>query len=171
MFEVGPATGAELRKNANPKRSWNPLIKDARGNSYIGIDCTIQAHWSMGTRNLILEARFTDGVRWVLKIFMLETIDGPVASLTPHLTKTPMGIRFTKLFKREFEAMEFIRFVSLTSSKILYSDLNGVHTKLLVPAPHFITRLPSSRGRIWLWNWFKVSLVLISSIYNTRKEA
>lgn len=47
--------------------------KEVRGNSDIDIDCAIQPHWSMGTQNLILEARFSDGVRWVLKIYMLDT--------------------------------------------------------------------------------------------------
>ena len=33
--------------------------KETHGDGNIG--CTIQPHWSMGTRNLVLEARFNDG--------------------------------------------------------------------------------------------------------------
>ena len=60
----------------------------------------------MGTRNLILEAKFSDGVRWVLKIYMLDASD-----------QTLNGDKVYKTFQREFAAMEFIRFVSLTSKQ------------------------------------------------------
>lgn len=60
----------------------------------------------MGTRNLILEAKFSDGVRWVLKIYMLDASN-----------QTLNGDKVYKTFQREFAAMEFIRFVSLTSKQ------------------------------------------------------
>lgn len=91
--------------------------KETRGNS--DIDCTIQPHWSMGTRNLVLEARFSDGVRWVLKILMLDT-DGPCSTssaLGSASNEFFNGDEIYKTFQREYEAMEFIRFVSLTSKQ------------------------------------------------------
>ncbi len=60
----------------------------------------------MGTRNLILEAKFSDGVRWILKIYMLDASD-----------QTLNGDKVYKTFQREFAAMEFIRFVSLISKQ------------------------------------------------------
>ena len=58
--------------------------------------------------------------------------------------QTPDGSEIYETFQREFEAMEFIRFVSPTN--LFYSDSNSSHTKLPVPAPHFIVRLSSSLG-------------------------
>ena len=93
--------------------------KETRGNSDFDIDCAIQPHWSMGTRNLILEARFSDGVRWVLKIFMLDTDEPCSTSSTPGSAseQTLNGDEIYETFQREHEAMEFIRFVSLTSKQ------------------------------------------------------
>lgn len=80
--------------------------KEVCENSDIDIDCAIQPHWSMGTRNLILEAKFSDGVCWILKIYMLDASD-----------QTLNGGKVYKTFQREFAAMEFIRFLSLISKQ------------------------------------------------------
>lgn len=159
------------------------VCKEVRGDGDIA--CAIQPHWSMGTRNLILEARFSDGVRWVLKVNMLAskapnesftsnnpcpTSDnksakisheslcssnpGPtsnnkgeiveisnesfcnnisgsttddnneIVEISNKLLHTSIsdstfgdGNEIFEIFLREFEAMEFIRFVSLTSNQ------------------------------------------------------
>ena len=117
--------------------------KETRGDGNIG--CVIQPHWSMGTRNLVLEARFSDGVRWVLKIYMLATEGSSLESSIPGSTsdQTPDGDEIYETFQREFEAFGSCL---LLSSNLFYPDLNSIHTKLPVPAPLFIIRLPSSLG-------------------------
>lgn len=80
--------------------------KEVRESSDINIDCVIQPHWAMGTRNLILEAKFSDGIRWVLKINMIDESD-----------QTINGDKIYKTFQQEYTAMEFIRFVSVTSKQ------------------------------------------------------
>lgn len=80
--------------------------KEARESSDIDLNCAIQPHWAMGTRNLILEAKFSDGIRWVLKINMLDESD-----------KTVNSDKIYQTFQQEFAAMEFIWFVSLTSKQ------------------------------------------------------
>ena len=95
----------------------NALIqacKDTREDS--NIDCAIEPHWSMGTRNLVLEARFSDGIRWVLKIYML-TSDGSCLTSSVASAQNPDGSKIYENFQREYEAMEFLRFVSLTSKE------------------------------------------------------
>ena len=92
--------------------------KDTRGDS--NIDCAIESHWSMGTRNLVLEARFSDGIRWVLKIYMLTSDGSCLTSSVPGSAsaQTRDGSKIYETFQREFEAMEFLRFVSLTSKQV-----------------------------------------------------
>ena len=124
--------------------------KETRGDSNIA--CAIQSHWSMGTRNLVLEARFSDGVRWVLKIYMLAPEASNQSCFTSSISgsasdQTPDGDEIYETFQREFEAMEFIRFVSLPPPISLFSsDSKSSHTKLPVPTPHFLVHLPSSLG-------------------------
>ena len=90
--------------------------KDTREDSNIG--CAIESHWSMGTRNLVLEARFSDGIRWVLKIYMLTSGSCLTSSVPGSASaQTPDGSKIYETFQQEFEAMEFIRFVSLTSKQ------------------------------------------------------
>lgn len=80
--------------------------KEARESSDMNIDCVIQPHWAMGTRNLILEAKFSDGIRWVLKINMLDASE-----------QTTNGDKIYKAFQQESIAMDFIRFVAVTSKQ------------------------------------------------------
>ena len=52
------------------KASVIQACKEKRGVTEIG--CTIPNRWSMGSRNLVFELYFDDGLRWVVKIWMLS---------------------------------------------------------------------------------------------------
>ena len=113
------ATDEENRKAQAIMGSLDPkaliqACKDTREDS--NIDCAIEPHWSMGTRNLVLEARFSDGIRWVLKIYML-TSDGSCLASSVASAQNPDGSKIYENFQQEYEAMEFLRFVSLASKE------------------------------------------------------
>lgn len=74
------------------------------------------------TRNLVLEARFSDGALRVLKIYVLAP-EAPNDSCFPSSIsgsasdESPDGSEIYETFQREFEAIEFIQFVSLTPNQ------------------------------------------------------
>ena len=68
------------------------------------------------------------------------------ASLALHLTKLPTGARFTKPSNENLKPWSSFGLCLLLPINLFYSDSNSSHTKLPVPAPHFIVRLSSSLG-------------------------
>ena len=112
---------------------------EKRGNPELA--CTLPRRYAMGTRNLVLEARFSDGVRWVIKVHMLS-LESPCGSINGRdpesengetnkpsdngsISSDNAGSRNSEesdepedpydIFKTEFEAMEFIRYAILLS--------------------------------------------------------
>ena len=103
-----------------------------------GLDCTFPRRWAMGSRNLIIEVNFSDGVRWIVKIYMLalESPGGSINGINSPNTSSkddraarsgeysdwssntdedPLGC-----LRAEFEAMEFIRYWSQSPIRLSY---------------------------------------------------
>ena len=105
------------------------MCKEKRG--IPELTCRFPKRWSMGTRNLVLEARFGDGVRWVIKVHMLSLSSpcGFTNGSTPKFrdeeadesdsnsdksgdsNASEDGEDPYDVFKQEFETMEFIKYV------------------------------------------------------------
>ena len=67
-------------------------------------------------------------------------------AVAPHLTKFSTGTKFTKLTSENLKPWSSFGSCLLLPSNLFYADSNRIHTKLPVPVPHFIIRLPSSLG-------------------------
>lgn len=95
---------------------------NTEGRQYRSCYTMIQPHCSIGTRNLVLEARLCDGVRWVLKIYVLAP-EAPNDPCFPSSISGSASDEFAdrreiyETFQQEFEALEFIQFLSLTSNQ------------------------------------------------------
>lgn len=131
------------------------------------LTCTLPRRYAMGTRNLVLEVRFGDGVRWVIKVHMLS-LESPCGSINGRdpesendETNKPSnnGNRSSDndgstisgesdepedpyaVFKNEFEAMEFIRYVILLPVTDKLVVLNSLRTGAIPKfrSPHHIS--------------------------------
>ena len=83
--------------------------------------CMVTDRWSMGSRNIVIEIRFKDGMRWVAKICMIfsdrngETTSEGLDNNPKHSAESGHTARNNnegyEALRYEFLAMEFIRYV------------------------------------------------------------
>ncbi|MCJ1247021.1 hypothetical protein MMC30_004232 [Trapelia coarctata] len=106
--------------------------------------CVILDRWSMGSKNLVSEIQFNDGIRWVAKISMQFLNNGGKPTSRVHDDNSTErehnaaesdhnewnNNEASEAFQYELLAMEFIR----------------KHVKLPVPMPHLVFELPTSIG-------------------------
>ena len=73
------------------------------------IPCSIMEHWSMGSRSMVVEARFKDNIRWAVKVSMpsLQGLDGTSAPKPSYIHEIEKAF-----FRDEFTAMAFIKYVT-----------------------------------------------------------
>lgn len=76
-------------------------------NKVVRVDCSISDHWAMGSRAIVVEARFGDGTRWAVKISM-KPLQDPDHTYIPESGDAEAAYNS---FQYEFDTMLFLKYV------------------------------------------------------------
>ena len=105
------------------------------------INCTILDLWSMGSRAIVFDARFADGVRWAIKVSMacLEGIGEPSDFRSSYAI-------MSGTFHNEYMSMRFIKYMPFSPCINDTNLCNREHTAVPVATAYSTGTIQTSLG-------------------------